>query len=126
MHTANAQGGHLPYPTNLACYKETKPVVMQTASTGTWTVREAKIPQHVNIRCSVPFDYNWGRSTWGQNFVLPLGVGAEDSRTAVKNNVTLEQLPTTYTPLAYTLQPHQVKQPSQAKLTQFSHQGRHI
>ena len=126
MDPRNAQGGHLPYPTNLECYQQTKPYVMQTASMGTWTVREPKIPAHVNVRCSVPFDYNWGRSTWGQDFVLPLGVGREDSRTAVKNEVVLELLPTVYTPLAHTLQTWELRRAGDAKLAQFSHQGRHI
>ncbi len=96
----------------------------QSASRGTWV--EKPYAPYYNIRCSLPWDTNWGRSDWSDRFALPLGVGDDDSRTQQKNETPLRVLPSNYVPLSYTLHQRDIKRASDAKLVQFSQRGRAI
>jgi hypothetical protein len=117
------QGGHAPFPSHFACYALPQDC-MQSASRGCW--EEKPYASYYNIRCSLPWDTNWGRSDWSDKFALPLGVGDDDSRTQQKNSTPLRVLPTDYVPLPYTLHIEEITPISNRKLVQFSQQGRAI
>jgi hypothetical protein len=119
-----AQGGHAPFPRNLRCYQQTEPDVKQSASRGTWI--EKPYAPYFNIRCSLPWDVNWGRSDWMPANALPLGTAPDDSRTYEKNETALRVLPTDYRDLPYTIRPQDIRNATDKKLIQFSHQGRAI